>query len=54
MRFLLACAAIALLIGGCGQKGPLFLRDQPPPGYKPPKPVPAKPVPYPDSEQLQK
>ena len=33
---------------GCGQKGPLYLRDKPPPGVKPPKPAPVKPVPYPD------
>jgi predicted small lipoprotein YifL len=37
---------------GCGQKGPLFLRDNPPPGYKPPKTDTYKPVPYPkDAER---
>lgn len=51
MRFLLICAGIALA-AGCGQKGPLYLRDNPPPGIKPIKPAPVKPVPYPgDSEK---
>jgi len=48
MRFLLVCAALALAAAGCGQKGPLYLRGNPPPGVKPPKPAPTKPVPYPD------
>lgn len=48
MRFALLCAAIALAVAGCGQKGPLYLRDNPPPGVKPTKPAPVKPVPYPD------
>ena len=34
MRFLLLGVAITLLVG-CGQKGPLYLRDNPPPGVKP-------------------
>jgi len=53
MRFLLLGVAITLL-AGCGQKGPLYLRDNPPPGIKPAKPAPAKPIPYPrgdDTEQ---
>lgn len=37
-------AALALA-AGCGKKGPLYLRDSPPPGVKPPKTY--KPVPYP-------
>lgn len=37
----------ALAVPGCGQKGPLYLRDNPPPGVKPPKPAPYEPVPYP-------
>jgi predicted small lipoprotein YifL len=37
----------ALLAAGCGQKGPLYFRDSPPPGVKPPRPEPYKPVPYP-------
>lgn len=46
-------ARIALLalmlasLAACGQKGPLYLRDNPPPGVKPAKSEPAKPVPYP-------
>ena len=38
---------LALLIAGCGQKGPLYLRESPPPGVKPAKPKPYEPVPYP-------
>ena len=49
MRFLLIFAALALA-AGCGQKGPLYLRDNPPPGVKPVKPPAPKPVPYPDTE----
>ena len=49
MRLVAICAALALLAAGCGQKGPLYLRDNPPPGYKPLKPPP-KPVPYPEAE----
>jgi predicted small lipoprotein YifL len=41
---------LALPICGCGQKGPLYLRDQPPPGMKPERPAPYKPVPYPPEE----
>jgi hypothetical protein len=51
MRFLLLCASLVLLAVGCGQKGPLFLRDNPPPGYKPLKPAAPKPVPYPDERE---
>ena len=36
-----------LLCAGCGQKGPLYLRDSPPPGVKLEKPAPVKPTPYP-------
>jgi predicted small lipoprotein YifL len=51
MRLLIA-AAIALAASGCGQKGPLYLRDAPPPGVKPAKPEGYKPVPYPkDAER---
>lgn len=38
---------VLLLAAGCGQKGPLYLRDNPPRGVKPPKPEPYKPLPYP-------
>ena len=47
MRFALLLLA-ALLAAGCGQKGPLYFRDSPPPGVKPPRPEPYKPVPYPE------
>ena len=47
MRFFLLGAAMALLAAGCGQKGPLYLRDSPPPGVKAAKPKPFEPVPYP-------
>jgi predicted small lipoprotein YifL len=49
MRFLLLVTACALAAAGCGQKGPLYLRDSPPPGVKPAKPKPYEPVPYPRS-----
>ena len=51
MRFMVAFTVLALICAGCGQKGPLYLRDNPPPGYKPLKPPAPKPVPYPDAEQ---
>lgn len=41
---------LALPLCGCGQKGPLYLRDKPPAGVKPEKPAPYKPVPYPPEE----
>ena len=47
MRFWVLLAVIALAAAGCGQRGPLYLRDSPPPGVKLPKPGPYKPVPYP-------
>jgi predicted small lipoprotein YifL len=51
MRLLIA-AAIVLAASGCGQKGPLFFRDAPPPGVKPAKAEGYKPVPYPkDTER---
>jgi predicted small lipoprotein YifL len=52
MPLLNAAAVILLLATGCGQKGPLYLRDAPPPGIKPAKPEAYKPVPYPkDAER---
>lgn len=42
-----ALALAALLLAACGQKGPLYLRDNPPPGVKPPKPEAYTPLPYP-------
>jgi predicted small lipoprotein YifL len=47
MRFASLLLA-ALLAAGCGQKGPLYFRDSPPPGVKPPRAEPYKPVPYPE------
>jgi len=44
--FLVLSAALA--VAGCGQKGPLYLRDNPPPGVKPKKQEPYQPVPYPE------
>lgn len=45
----IAVAALVILVAsaGCGQKGPLYLRDKPPHGVKPPKEKPYEPVPYP-------
>lgn len=37
----------ALLASACGQRGPLYLRDQPPPGVTVRKAEPYEPVPYP-------
>lgn len=54
MRLLLVCSAFALLAAGCGQKGPLYLRDSPPPGTKLPKSEPYKPAPYPKDAAEQK
>jgi len=56
MRFLpllVVCGLVLALSAGCGQKGVLFLRDNPPPGYKPAKPVPVKPAPYPEETDKQ-
>ena len=50
MRIFLLGVALALAAAGCGQRGPLYLRDNPPPGVKPEKPERAKPVPYPREE----
>ena len=36
-----------MLAAGCGQKGGLYLRENPPPGVKPPRPEPYTPLPYP-------
>jgi predicted small lipoprotein YifL len=57
MRFLLhfgwrlVFALLATLpLCACGQKGPLYLRAEPPPGVKPERPAPYKPVPYPPDD----
>ena len=47
MRAVFLVMLVFLLAAGCGQKGPLYLRDNPPAGVKPPKPEPFKPLPYP-------
>ena len=47
MRAALVFTLMAGLAFGCGQRGELYLRDNPPPGVKPPKPEGYKPVPYP-------
>jgi predicted small lipoprotein YifL len=36
MRLWLLLAALMLAAAACGQRGPLYLRDKPPPGVKPP------------------
>ncbi|HZQ71454.1 MAG TPA: lipoprotein [Burkholderiales bacterium] len=50
MRFLLLAAAFAVGAAGCGQKGPLYYRDNPPAGVKPPKTDTYEPVPYPKED----
>ena len=47
MRSAALLLALALLAAGCGQRGPLYYRDNPPPGVRPAKPEPYKPTPYP-------
>lgn len=47
MRPAILAVLLFLLAAGCGQKGPLYLRDNPPSGVKPPKPEAYKPLPYP-------
>ncbi len=48
MRMILPLLVLAL--AACGQRGDLFLRENPPPGYKP-KAETYKPVPYPDASE---
>lgn len=47
MRSSLLALASLLALTACGQKGPLYLRESPPPGIKPAKTDPYKPAPYP-------
>ena len=50
--FLLAVSVALTALAGCGQRGDLYFRDNPPPGVKPRKAEPYKPVPYPaDTER---
>lgn len=51
MRAVAVLVVIGLLVAACGQRGPLYLRESPPPGVKPPKQAPYKPVPYPTDTQ---
>ena len=52
MRALSVLVLMSLfLAAGCGQRGPLYLRDQPPPGVLPPKPEPYEPPPYPKQQK---
>ena len=55
MRLPVAIAAIALAATACGQRGPLYLHDKPPPpNVKVPKGDTYKPVPYPPSSEEDK
>lgn len=45
--FFIAVGAAVAVLAGCGQRGDLYFRDNPPPGVKPRKAEPYKPVPYP-------
>ena len=47
MRFALVAAIVLCSATACGQKGGLYLRENPPPGVKAAKPEPYKPLPYP-------
>ena len=47
MRCAFLVLLVLLLAAGCGQRGGLYLRDNPPPGVKPPRPEAYKPLPYP-------
>jgi predicted small lipoprotein YifL len=47
MRPALLLVLLAGLMLGCGQRGDLYLRDNPPAGVKPPKPAAHKPIAYP-------
>ena len=52
MRSLALVTVAVLLTAACGQRGPLYLRDNPPPGVTPPSAEPYQPVPYPaDTER---
>ena len=47
MRPALLVLSFLLLAAGCGQKGALYLRDNPPSAVRPPKAEPYTPLPYP-------
>ena len=48
VSIVVAAVVVSVACVGCGQQGPLYLRDNPPPGVKPPKAKPYEPVPYPE------
>ncbi|MSQ54062.1 MAG: hypothetical protein EXR31_01720 [Betaproteobacteria bacterium] len=45
--FIAALLALAAVLAGCGQKGSLYLRENPPSNVKTPKADQYKPTPYP-------
>jgi predicted small lipoprotein YifL len=49
VRFLLSLSLLAAC--ACGQKGPLYLSDNPPPGSQPSATKAYKPVPYPERRE---
>jgi predicted small lipoprotein YifL len=49
VRFLLSLSL--LTVCACGQKGPLYLSDNPPPGSQPSATKAYKPVPYPERRE---
>lgn len=52
MRVLALTVLAAFVAAACGQRGPLYLRDQPPPGVTVRKTDTYDPVPYPpDTER---
>lgn len=51
MRATALIVCIGLLAAACGQRGPLYLRDQPPPGVTVRKVDTYEPVPYPPDEK---
>jgi predicted small lipoprotein YifL len=51
MKRISLLAFVLVSLAACGQRGSLYLRDNPPPGLKPPKPEPFKPVPYPQEPE---
>ena len=53
MRPFLLALAIAMGAAACGQKGPLYLRESPPPGLKPQVEI-YQPIPYPERDGAEK
>ncbi len=46
MQLIILAVVVGLAASSCGQRGPLYLRESPPPGLKP-APEVYEPVPYP-------